>query len=137
MIAPPSTARARDVPPPPAVVAEEYEEAGGPDRPLWPWLVALLFVVVAVVAGFFVWQELSGSKVMEPVGLYQGEKQAQAERQIRAAHLVPVVQHGSSEKYRKGFVLKQDPSPGSHVAKGGTVTIFVSTGPPKVTVPVV
>ena len=137
MIAPPSTARARDVPPPPAVVDEEYEEAGGPDRPLWPWLIALLFVVVAVVAGFFVWQELSGSKVMEPVSQYQGESQAQAERQIHAAHLHPAVQHGSSEKYKKGFVLKQDPSPGSHVAKGGTVTIFVSTGPPKVTVPVV
>jgi len=136
MIAPAPSTRLRDAPPPPPVVEdEEYEERGGPERPLWPWLVALLFVIVAAVAGFFVWNELSGSKVMEPVGLYQGEKQSQALRQIRAAHLVPAVQRGPSERYKRGFVYKQDPSAGSRVEKGGTVRIWVSTGPPKVTIP--
>ncbi len=135
MIAPPPSARMRDVPPPPVIGDEEYEERGGPERPLWPWLVALLFVIVAAVAGYFVWSELSGSKVMEPVALYQGEKQAQAERQIRAAHLVPAVKRGPNERYKPGFVFKQDPSAGQRVEKGGTVTIWVSTGPPKVTVP--
>jgi eukaryotic-like serine/threonine-protein kinase len=134
MIAPPPRTRARDVPPP-VVEDEEYAEQGGPERPLWPWLVAILFVVAAAVAGFFVWHELSSSTVKEPVGLYQGEKQAQAERQIRKAHLVPSVQHGSSDKYKKGIVSKQDPAAGKHVAKGGTVTIWVSTGPPQVPVP--
>jgi eukaryotic-like serine/threonine-protein kinase len=90
---------------------------------------------VAAVAGYFVWHELGGSKVMEPVALYQGEKQAQAERQIRAAHLAPAVKRGPSERYKSGFVYKQDPSAGEHVEKDGTVTIWVSTGPPKVTVP--
>jgi eukaryotic-like serine/threonine-protein kinase len=121
--------------PPPIVVDEEDEERGGPERPLWPWLVAAGFVIVAIIAGFFVWQELSGSTVQEPVALYTGEPQAQAEQQIRAAHLVPSVQHGSSEKYKKGIVFKQDPDPGSKVDKGGTVTIWVSTGPPKVKIP--
>jgi serine/threonine-protein kinase len=134
MIAPPSGTRARDVPPP-VVVEEEHVEAGGPERPLWPWLVAAAFVVAAAVAGFFVWHELSGSTVKEPVGLYQGEPQAQAERQIRAAHLVPSVKHGPSDKYKKGIVFNQDPSAGNKVARGGTVTIFVSTGPPPVSVP--
>ncbi|MGH2977322.1 MAG: Stk1 family PASTA domain-containing Ser/Thr kinase [Gaiellaceae bacterium] len=133
MIAPPR-ARGRDVPPPPPTVVEE-EERGGPDRPLWPWLVAVLFVVAALIAGFFVWHELGGSKVQEPVGLYQGERAAQAELQIRRAHLVPSVKPGSSEKYKKGLVFDQSPGPGSKVDKGGTVTIFVSTGPPKVPVP--
>jgi serine/threonine-protein kinase len=121
--------------PPPIVVDEEDEERGGPERPLWPWLVAAGFVIVAIIAGFFVWQELSGSTVQEPVALYTGEPQAQAEQQIRAAHLVPSVQHGSSEKYKKGIVFKQDPDPGSKVDKEGTVTIWVSTGPPKVKIP--
>jgi eukaryotic-like serine/threonine-protein kinase len=121
--------------PPPVIVDEEDEERGGPERPLWPWLVAAGFVIVAIIAGFFVWQELSGSTVQEPVALYTGEPQAQAEQQIRAAHLVPSVQHGSSEKYKKGIVFKQDPAPGSKVDKGGTVTIWVSTGPPKVKIP--
>jgi len=73
--------------------------------------------------------------VQVAVGLYQGEPQAQAEQQIRAAHLVPSVQHGSSEKYKKDIVFKQDPDAGSKVDKGGTVTIWVSTGPPKVQIP--
>jgi serine/threonine-protein kinase len=134
MIAPPSRAGARGAPPP-VVEEEEYVGGGGRDRPLWPWLVAAGFVIAAVVAGFFVWQELSGSKPLEPVGLYQGQHQAQAERQIHRAHLVASVQHGSSEKFKKGIVFKQNPGPGSHVEKGGTVTIFVSTGPPRVPVP--
>jgi serine/threonine-protein kinase len=133
MIAPPRTS-GRDVPPP-LVEDEEYEEQGGPGRPLWAWLLAVLFVIAAVVAGFFVWHELSGSAVKEPVGLYQGVSQAQAEQQIRAAHLVPAAKHGSSKKYKSGLVFKQDPGAGSHIDKGSTVTIWISTGPPKVDVP--
>jgi serine/threonine-protein kinase len=88
-----------------------------------------------VIAGFFVWQELSGSAKQVSVGLYLNQPVAQAKRQITTAHLNAHVQHGSSERYRRGIVFKQDPSAGSHVDKGSTVTIWVSTGPPKVTVP--
>jgi serine/threonine-protein kinase len=119
------------------VEEEEYAERGGPERPLWPWLLAAAFVIAAAIAGFFVWHELSGSKVKEPVNNYVNEKQALAEQQIRAAHLVPSVKKGPSEKFKKGIVFDQDPDAGSKVDKGGTVTIFVSTGPPKVKVPTV
>jgi serine/threonine-protein kinase len=135
MIAPPASAGTRVMPPPVVAEEEEYEERGGPERPIWPWLVAIGFVVAAVVAGFFVWQELSGSAKQVPVALYLNQPVAQAKRQIVAAHLKPHVQHGSSERYRRGIVFKQDPGAGSHVDKGSTVTIWVSTGPPKVSVP--
>jgi eukaryotic-like serine/threonine-protein kinase len=135
MIAPLPSTRARDLPPPPIVEEEEYAEPGGPERPLWPWLLAAAFVIAAAIAGFFVYHELSGSKVKEPVGLYQGERTAQAVRQIKAAHLVPDVKKGPNEKYKKGIVYDQNPDAGSKVDKGGTVTIFVSTGPPPVPVP--
>jgi eukaryotic-like serine/threonine-protein kinase len=128
MIAP-----SRTVPPPP-VVEEEVEEEGG-GRPIWPWLLAAAFVIAAVVAGFFVWQELSGPKATQPVGLYQGEAVAQAKQQITAAHLVAQVKKGPSEKYKQGIVFKQDPAAGEKLPKGGTVTIWSSTGPPKVEVP--
>jgi eukaryotic-like serine/threonine-protein kinase len=128
MIAPPTR-----VPPPP-IVEEELEEEGG-GRPLWPWLLAAGFVIVAIIAGFFVYQELSGPKATQPVGLYQGEAVTQAKQQITAAHLVPVVMHGPSTKYKPGFVYKQDPAAGEKLAKGGTVTIWSSTGPPKVEIP--
>ncbi|HEX6953066.1 MAG TPA: Stk1 family PASTA domain-containing Ser/Thr kinase [Gaiellaceae bacterium] len=120
---------------PPVVEEEVHEERGGGDRPIWPWLLAAVFVIAAVVAGFFVWQELSGPKATQPVGLYTGEAVAQAEQQIRNAHLVPAVKKGTSEKYKPGFVFKQDPAAGSKLAKGATVTIWSSTGPPKVAVP--
>jgi serine/threonine-protein kinase len=133
MIAPPP-ASASAVPAT-AVEEEEYQEGGGRDRPLWPWLVAVGFVVAAVVAGFFVWHELSGSTPQVPVGLYTGQQQAQAEQQITNDHLVAAVHHGSSTTHKPGIVFKQDPGAGSHIDKGGTVSIWVSTGPPKVTVP--
>jgi eukaryotic-like serine/threonine-protein kinase len=128
MIAPPSR-----VPPPPVVEDEVHEEGGG--RPIWPWLLAAAFVIVAIVAGFFVYQELSGPKATQAVTDYTGEAVAQAQQQIRAAHLVPAVKKGSSEKFKPGFVFKQDPAAGSKLPKGGTVTIWSSTGPPKVPVP--
>jgi eukaryotic-like serine/threonine-protein kinase len=120
---------------PPAIVAEEeYEERGGQDRPLWPWLVAVGFVIAAVIAGFFVWQELSSTPQVV-VNNYVGETQKNAEHQIKAANLHPAVNRVSNEQVDRGKVFKQDPDPGSKVDKNGTVTIWVSTGPPKVSVP--
>jgi serine/threonine-protein kinase len=134
MIATPPPTAAAGVPP--AVVEEEEEYEEGGERPLWPWLVAAGFVIAAIIAGFFVYQELSGAPQVA-VDRYVGEKQAQAEQQIRAAHLVPAVEKGPSEEVPHGTVFKQDPDAGSKIDKGGTVTIWVSTGPPKVTVPTV
>jgi serine/threonine-protein kinase len=133
MIAPPPASAA----PPPAVIAEEEEYSEDGDRPLWPWLVAVGFVVAAVIAGFFVWQELSGSTPQVPANNYVNEPQASAEQQIKAAGLVSSVNKGPNERYKKGIVFKQDPSPGTKIDKGGTVTLWVSTGPPKVSVPAV
>ena len=131
----PSTAAA-GVPPTVVEEEEEYDEEGG-ERPLWPWLVAAGFVIAAIIAGFFVYQELSGSKATVQVNNYVNEQQSHAEQQIRAAHLVPAVKKGPNERYKKGIVFKQDPSAGSKLEKDSTVTIWVSTGPPKVTVPTV
>jgi eukaryotic-like serine/threonine-protein kinase len=133
MIAPPPATSG--VPPPPPVMLEDEDFDSDRHRPIWPWLVAAGFVIAALVAGFFVWQELSSSAVQEPVGLYTGQPVAQAQQQIEAAHLVAVVKKGPNTRYKPGIVFKQDPSAGSKVDKGGTVTIWASTGPPKVKVP--
>jgi serine/threonine-protein kinase len=123
---------------PPTVIAEEeeYEEGGG-ERPLWPWLVAAGFVIAAIVAGFFVWQELSGSKATVPVNNYVNEPQKSAVQQINAAGLHPKVLNGPSNRFKRGIVFKQDPNAGAKLDKGGTVKIWVSTGPPKVSIPAV
>ncbi len=133
IIAPPPSSAARDAPPPLVDEEEEYQEGG--DRPLWPWLVAIGFVVAALVAGFFVWQELSGAKAQVPVNNYVNEPVANAKQQLTAAGLHPHVRKGPSERFQHGIVFKQNPTAGTKVDKGGTVTIWVSTGPPKVSVP--
>jgi eukaryotic-like serine/threonine-protein kinase len=134
MIASPPAAAA----PPPTVVAEEEEYQEGGDRPLWPWLVAIGFIIAALVAGFFVWQELSGSKAQVPVNNYVNEPLKAAEQQIHAAGLgPPAVNHAPSDRFKNGIVFKQDPNAGTKIDKGGTVTLWVSTGPPKVPVPAV
>jgi serine/threonine-protein kinase len=122
---------------PPAVVEEEEVfESGDEGRPIWPWLVAGAFIIAAVIAGFFVWQELSSAPQVA-VNNYVGETQKQAEQQITAAGLHPKANSGPNSKVPHGKVFRQDPDAGSKVDKGGTVTIWVSTGPPKVTVPTV
>ncbi len=118
-----------------AVIEEEEYEEPPRERPLWPWIVAAAFVIAALVAGFFVWQELSGGGAKETVGRYVGERASQAELQIKHAHLVAVVKHGSNNKYKPGLVYDQNPSAGAKVDKGGSVTIFVSTGKLKVMIP--
>ncbi|MGZ4289287.1 MAG: Stk1 family PASTA domain-containing Ser/Thr kinase [Gaiellaceae bacterium] len=134
MIAPPAASTPAA---PPPLIEEEELESDDEGRPIWPWLVAIAFIVAAAIAGFFVWQQLSGSKVQVPVNNYVNEPQANAEQQINAAGLHPVVKNGPNERYNKGIVFRQDPGAGAKVDKGGTVTIWVSTGPPKVTVPAV
>jgi serine/threonine-protein kinase len=136
MIATPPSTAAAGVPPTVVEEEEEYDEEGG-ERPLWPWLVAAGFVIAAIIAGFFVYQELSGPKANVPVNNYVNETQKNAEQQIRAAGLQPAVNKGPNDKVPQGKVFKQDPSAGSKLEKDGTVTIWVSTGPPKVTVPTV
>jgi eukaryotic-like serine/threonine-protein kinase len=133
MIAPPP---ATATPPPVVRDEEEFEEAGGPERPLWPWLVAIGFVIAAVIAGFFVWNELTGTPQV-PVNNYVGETQSAAVQQIRAAGLVPAVDKATNASVDQGKVFKQDPTAGKTVDKGGTITITVSTGPRKVSVPAV
>jgi serine/threonine-protein kinase len=118
-------------------VLEEEEEGGGlRERPLWPWLVAAAFVIAALVAGFFVWHQLSnGSGPKEPVGNYFGDPISQARRQVGNSHLVPHEVPKPCLKQPPGKVCSQSPAAFTTLTKGGTVTLYVSTGPPKVAVP--
>jgi serine/threonine-protein kinase len=106
-------------------------------RPIWPWIVAGLFVVAAAIAGILVWHQLSGDGPQMPVGFYDNcEPEAQAKSQIEAVQLT---WHENLEATTKcegkpGVVFKQDPTGGT-LPKGGTVTIWVSTGKPKVAIP--
>jgi len=119
--------------PPPAYY--DYDEPRR--RAVWPWLVALLFVVAAVVGGYFLYNQvqtqLSNSKVA--VGNYRGLREIDAVHQIHAQGLRFQVVRQYSVKTQATYVIKQDPQPGERIEKGNYVTIFSSAGPPKTDVP--
>ncbi len=123
-------------PPPPQVYYDIEEPIHR--RPVWPWIAALLFVLAAGIGGFYVYQQISNkiaSTAPVPVAYYVNMPRAQAEEQIRAVGLVPDVVKDTSADTQKGLVFKQDPTEGKRIAKGSTVTVWVSTGKPKVQVP--
>lgn len=119
--------------PPPAYY--DYDEPRR--RALWPWFVALLFVVAAVIGGYFLYDQiqtqLSNSKVA--VGDYRGLREINAVREIRGKGLrVQVVRQYRADT-PETYVFKQDPQPGERIEKGNYVTVFSSAGPPQTDVP--
>jgi serine/threonine-protein kinase len=64
-----------------------------------------------------------------------GLSQASAESRLRDAHLEVQVDEQESEDVRDGDVISQNPAAGTNVARNSTVTIAVSTGKPKASVP--
>jgi len=119
--------------PPPAYY--DYDEPRR--RAVWPWLVALLFVVAAVVGGYFLYDQvqtqLTNSKVA--VGNYRDLREFAAVRQIRAKGLRWQVVRQYNADVPETYVFKQDPQPGERIEKGNYVTIYSSAGPPKTDVP--
>jgi eukaryotic-like serine/threonine-protein kinase len=128
--------RAEPVPYAPPAAYYDYDEPRR--RAIWPWLVALLFVAAAVVGGYFLYdqiqKELSGSKTV-PVGNYRSNKEIDAVRKIHDLGLRAQPVREPNAQFAETIVFRQSPQPGERIQKGNVVTIYVSTGPPKVTVP--
>jgi beta-lactam-binding protein with PASTA domain/tRNA A-37 threonylcarbamoyl transferase component Bud32 len=126
------------VPYAPPAAYYDYDEP--PRRAIWPWLVALLFVIAAVVGGYFLYSQiqdqLSGSKTIA-VGNYVGIREADAVAKINAAGLRPnpVRQPNADSRFPETYVFQQSPKPGDRTQKHNFVTIYVSLGPPKTDVP--
>jgi serine/threonine protein kinase len=130
------------VPPrrPPAGAPPSYRYADPPARrrPVWPWLLALLLVVLAGVAGWYAFGKiqdtLSGSgsvSVPDVVPL----KEDLAIARLQSKGLTYTLRREPNETQKEGKVFRQDPAAGVRLDKGGNVDIYVSTGPPKVEVP--
>jgi eukaryotic-like serine/threonine-protein kinase len=132
------TSRAPRPPVPYAPPSTYYDYDEPPRRALWPWLVALLFVVAALIGGYFLYSQiqdqLSGSKTVA-VGNYVGIREADAVPMIRAKGLKPNVVRQPNATVDETFVFSQTPKPGERTPKNNYVTLYVSTGPPKTQVP--
>jgi serine/threonine-protein kinase len=64
-----------------------------------------------------------------------GRSQKSAEHELTRAHLKYNVQHETSETVAKGNATRTDPANGQSVGVGSTVTLYISSGKPTVSVP--
>ena len=140
MIAPPPRVVAAASPPPPGGPPQVYYDLDEPihRRPVWPWIAALAFVLGAGIGGWFLYKQISNkisSNAPVAVEYYVNLSQAEAEAKIQSIGLTPDVKKGANIDTAPGLVFKQEPTEGNKIPKGNPVTIWVSTGKPKVQVP--
>jgi serine/threonine-protein kinase len=115
----------------------EYDEPPR-RRSVWPWLLGILLVALAVVGGFFAWQEIQSQlSAAKPVTVPElvGLQEENAVREIREAGLKELVERVPNADVAVGQVFEQDPQPGTRTERENFVTIQVSTGPRKLDVP--
>jgi beta-lactam-binding protein with PASTA domain len=108
----------------------------GPPR-IWPWLLALLLLVLAGLAGLYFLtrdddesSEAATATVPDVVGM----RGVEAARRIQAAGLRPQVRHVFSRR-RPNQVLSQRPAAGAELRPQGAVLLTLSRGVPRVDVP--
>ncbi|WP_042386024.1 Stk1 family PASTA domain-containing Ser/Thr kinase [Streptacidiphilus melanogenes] len=104
------------------------------DRPRWVLPTGLVLVVALLVAGL-TWALNGGLYTSVPAVL--GEPQQTAVATLSRAGFVVKVKQDFSPNVPKGSVIGTDPSPGAHVRKDTTVTVDVSKGAQRPTVPTV
>jgi eukaryotic-like serine/threonine-protein kinase len=99
----------------------------------WRWALAALLLLAAVAAGLWYFTMGPGSPTVVPV--VAGKTYAQAEQELTAAHLNAERVDAFDEKVAKGRVISADPGPGAEVGRSTSVTLTVSKGPERYTVP--
>ncbi len=113
---------------------DEQEDEPGRRR-VWPWVAALVALIV-IAAGIFVLRSLDSTSpysVPNVVGLTQ----ARAEAEIVASHLqvgTPVTRRPSAS-VPAGDVISTNPADGDSVPKNSKVSLVVSSGPATISVP--
>src|SRR5215217_2286435 len=130
---PPTTRR-----PPPPYGPGYYDEPPKKRRRWVPWLLVLLLLAAAGIAGWYVFSQIQDQLAAnEPVAVPYviGLKEEAAVALVQEKGLDPEVQRAANADVEKGRVFDQNPNPGNRIQKGDRVTLLVSTGPPKTSVP--
>jgi serine/threonine-protein kinase len=106
-------------------------------RRRWPWVLAVLVVVAAILAAggvYAVKRHLFAPSHLVPSVI--GDTLATARRVLRADHFHVQLEPGiTSTKVAPGTVARQDPRQGTSLREGSTVQLVPSSGVPTVTVP--
>ncbi|HEY4441418.1 MAG TPA: Stk1 family PASTA domain-containing Ser/Thr kinase, partial [Candidatus Elarobacter sp.] len=126
-----STAPDRAADPPPA--EEIVATTAWPDR---RWIVMPALLVAAILVGFFALRgDWFGPRRNITVPDLTGKSSTIAQRRLVELNLKPSVSEEPSETVVQDHVIRQDPAAGTALARDAAVTLFVSTGLPKVAVP--
>ena len=112
-------------------VMSETSAAPPPEKSRKGWWILLLLLLAALAA--LAWFMLSGGAEVDVPDVV-GQTERQAIQKLENLGLAAEVESQRSDAPR-GDVFDQDPDPGATLEEGDTVTIFVSSGPQKVTVP--
>lgn len=110
----------------------EPERKSGARRWL-PWLISGLVVIAAIVVAVILLHGGSGGTTFVPQ--VNGDTYAQAAQQITKAGLTPHKNPVANSSVKTGSVVSTSPDNGDSIAKGGTVTVNVSTGPANISLP--
>ena len=115
-----------------------YEGQVRTGRAWWPWLLALGVAIALGIGGWFLYDNIRDQiDANEPVavGLYTGILEKNAVALIDQDGFEHNVRRLPNADIQPGYVYEQDPDAGTKQPKGSLVTILVSSGKPKVTVP--
>ena len=104
-------------------------------RRRWPWIAGVLVAVLVVVGGVGGWALTAGPLGRVAVPTVAGVPQGRAVNAIQHAGLHAKVRQIFSEKVAQGVVVSSDPRSGAQARKNSTVTLTVSRGPERFTVP--
>jgi serine/threonine-protein kinase len=117
----------------PAPRSKRHDQGpGSAQRRLVPFMVAF-FVLLTVAIAAAALARVGGATPLSVPGLV-GETNAQAIDAARAAGFVVKQGAGRPAPEPVGYVVDQDPKPGVFTS-GRHITVFLSTGPPKVAIP--
>jgi eukaryotic-like serine/threonine-protein kinase len=125
-------------PAPPAYRPPSFYEETGRRRSRWPFVLGLLALAIAGVGGYLIYHKATAAinsnrpVAVQDVGLLATGK---AQLKLQQQGLQTRIVHSSSDTVPEGFVIGQNPGPGVPVARDTLVTLTVSTGKPKTTVP--
>src|SRR5215475_5109519 len=126
------------VPAPPAYRPPSYYEDSGRRRSPWPIILGIIAVAIAAVGGYLVYQKVNAAIDKNAPVAVQNVEQSPVKNAKLILHQQGLQTHVVEEAnadVAQGLVISQNPAPGDRVAPQTVVTLSVSTGAPKTTVP--